>query len=144
MLKYTKILQRVIATNNNTIFYDGAVNRKNVLLFNDLIRIANGNNKRNIDIYLTSNGGDLMYAFLVYDLLKKSPKQINMFCHGYVISAASIIYLGGHTRYITPNSTMMIHQVSGSMKGTFNQLQDCYNGYKLSMDCMKKIYINEL
>jgi ATP-dependent protease ClpP protease subunit len=55
----------------------------------------------------------------------------------------SIIYLGGHTRYITPNSTMMIHQVSGSMKGTFNQLQDCYNGYKLSMDCMKKIYIDE-
>jgi ATP-dependent Clp protease protease subunit len=103
----------------------------------------NKSSSKEINIYLTSHGGDLDYSFLTYDLLKQSPKTINMYCHNSVISAASIIYLAGHNRYITPNSLIMIHQLSGSISGTYNHMNDYMQCYKLSMQNMKKIYKHE-
>lgn len=145
MLKNTlKKIKPVIKTEGNNLYFYGIINRNNVLALTSHIRELNNNNKvTHINIHMGSNGGDLQYGFLGYDLLKQSKKTINTFCEGSVMSSATLIYLAGQNRFITPHSTMLIHQLSGSFNGTYEDIKSVVAGYDSSMSCVKNIYMAE-
>lgn len=69
-----------------------------------------------IKIIITSPGGLLTGAFLIYDLfhLMKSPiYTVGRFC----ASAATLLLAGGSRRYLFPHAKVMLHLPSGMLAG---------------------------
>ena len=72
--------------------------------------------KKPIKLIITSPGGDLDSAFLLYDTIRliKSP----VYTLGrYCASAAALILAAGKKRYLMPHAKVMLHLPSGQMGG---------------------------
>jgi len=95
-----------------------------------------------IFLHITSEGGDLAMGFLAADVVKNSKVPIYTIVEGYCISAATLISVCGHKRYITENSLMLIHQLSAVQGGTYNNLRDHSSNNDLCMRQLKNIYLN--
>lgn len=65
-----------------------------------------------ITIYFSSPGGDVNQGLAIYDFIKSSPSQINIIASGQIMSMGFIIFLAGHNRIATPNTTFMMHSIS--------------------------------
>jgi ATP-dependent Clp protease, protease subunit len=94
-----------------------------------------------IYLYITSPGGIVTQALAVYDLIVDLRVPVYTVCKGLVASAGTIISMAGKKRFITPNSHMMIHQLSASHSGTFEKLGESYENSKLLMECLKRLYL---
>jgi len=140
---YKRFAPKIYINGPNVYFY-GSTNRNNILALTSCVRTLNNDKSiKSINLHMGSNGGDLEYGFLGYDLLKQSNKQINTFCEGSIASSATLIYLAGTNRFIAPHSTMLIHQLSATFNGTYEDIKDMMISYNLSMKAMKNIYKTE-
>jgi len=59
---------------------------------------------------------------------------------GNAASAATIISMVCHKRYITKHSFMLIHQLSSACAGTFQEIQDDFTNDTKFMDVLYKLY----
>ena len=73
-----------------------------------------------INIVINSFGG-MGTGF--YDYLKACPLPINTYVEGYCCSAATLLFLAGKNRYISPTSLFMIHSFSSSAPEVANEGQ---------------------
>lgn len=103
----------------------GAVN------FNLLSLIEQDNKKENteknfvrepIKLYISSCGGSIYDMWGLIDIIKTSPTPIYTYCTGYVMSAAFMIFISGHKRFIGEHSTLLYHQLSSRAQGTYQDL----------------------
>ena len=76
-----------------------------------------------IDLHIQSGGGSLMPTLYVCDVIKNSDTPIHTYIDGYCASAASLISVCGSKRYMTRHSALLIHQLSGTAAGKFNELK---------------------
>jgi len=76
-----------------------------------------------INIYINSPGGDVYAGLAIYDIgaLIKSP--IKTVCIGLAASMGAILMLMGKTRCATKHSRMMLHQPSGGVIGTADDIE---------------------
>ena len=81
-------------------------------------------NPHPIYLHITTNGGDLLAGFYGYDKIKSSLAPIHTIIEGCVASAGSLLSIAGSTRYITPNSHLLIHQLRTGLYGTYDNLVD--------------------
>ena len=95
-----------------------------------------------IKLHMQSLGGELMPSFYVCDLIQSIDTPIHIYIDGYVASAASLISVCGDKRYITPHSTMLIHQLKSSSTGKFNEMKDELNNLNFFMNNLKDIYLD--
>jgi len=96
----------------------------------------------NIKLYICSDGGDLNGAIAIYDRIKAlKTVKVHTFIEGSAASAATIISIAGHKRYIRPNSNALIHQLSTGFWGKFNEFEDEMKNLNLYMDTISKIYL---
>lgn len=65
-----------------------------------------------IDIYFSSEGGDIYNGLAIYDAMRACKCKIRMFASGKIMSAGIIIFLGANERYATPNTRFMVHSVA--------------------------------
>ena len=94
-----------------------------------------------IYLHITSMGGDGMYAFLAYDAIKRSKIPIYTISEGIACSAGTILAVAGIKKYATPNTFILIHQLSTSAAGTYEQILD-HNANNIEvMNTIKKIYL---
>lgn len=63
-----------------------------------------------IEIELSSDGGDAYSALAFFDRIRRSQCDIIIIAHGLVASAAVIILAAGDYRQITANSWVMVHE----------------------------------
>ena len=84
-----------------------------------------------IRLFITSNGGSVHQALLMYDLIQSLRIQVHTICRGYVASAGTILSLAGKKRFITSNSYMLIHQLSAGGWGKFSSMTDQYENAKV-------------
>lgn len=124
----------------NNIYFYGDINCANILKLTSYVRLLNKKKLQCINIHMASDGGELEYGFLGYDLLKKNHIRINTYCEGSVISAGTLIYLSGYNRYITPNSSILIHQLSHKCDGTYNNMIDSLYNTTIMMTKLQNIY----
>jgi len=96
-----------------------------------------------IYLHISSYGGYLHEAFLVYDYIKNSPIPIHTIVEGYAASAATVMSVAGAKRYITPTSIMLIHQLSTGMNGKFSELEEDINNSKQDMNKLYEIYVRD-
>ena len=93
-------------------------------------------------LHIFSPGGCVYSGFSLYDYILEYTKKIPVYTivEGMAASAATFISIAGTKRFITPNSYMMIHQLSTFVGGNFEQIQDGFNNSKKSMDKIMEIY----
>ena len=101
--------------------------------------------KPEIRIFIRSEGGDMHSGLSAMDCLtsQKSVK-IRTIADGVCASAATFILLGGRTRYMTPNSYVLIHQLNmDGQWGKFEDFKDQMGNLEKFMKRFSKIYLEE-
>lgn len=79
-----------------------------------LLKLDSMKSKKDIIFYINSPGGTVSEGMAIYDAMQMVKSDIQTICIGRCASMAAVILSGGTKgkRYITPNSEVMIHEVS--------------------------------
>lgn len=78
--------------------------------------------RKPIRIFFFSPGGDLDINYALIDTIKMSKTPIVGINIGQCASAAAYIFLSCHKRYMLPHAYFILHQGSGTLSGTFEQI----------------------
>ena len=138
---------------DNKIYFRASINEKTV---EKLIKIIDKKNKEYKDyidplkvkvaepqplyLHITSYGGDLMSSFRAIDSIKKSYLPIFTVVDGYAASGATLMSIVGKRRFMTPNSYMLIHQLSGGSIGKYWEIKDEYQNCEMWMNDIFMLY----
>jgi ATP-dependent Clp protease protease subunit len=74
-----------------------------------------------IQLYIQSFGGSVQDMWSLIDIIESSTTPIITICSGYCMSAAALIFIAGHYRYMYKHSTIMFHQMS---VGNYGKISD--------------------
>jgi len=97
--------------------YCGDINTINTSkLTNGLTHVAANGTKR-IHILFQSWGGFIGDGVFLYNALRKMGLEIILYNAGQVASAATLAFLGAHSRKTTANAVFMIHKSTNSTQG---------------------------
>ncbi len=108
---------------NKTIDAEVAENIVDQLLKLDTIK-----SKKDIIFYINSPGGSVSAGMAIYDAMQMVKSDVKTICIGRCASMAAVLLSGGTKgkRYITPNSEVMIHEVSSFNMGKVGELKIDY------------------
>lgn len=82
---------------------------------------------RTLNVIINSPGGHVGDALAIHDYLKdlqSKGKTVNTIGRGIVASSATLILLAGENPEMSANSWFMMHQVSGGIYGTVDQVEN--------------------
>ena len=94
-----------------------------------------------IHLHIQSEGGSLYHTLYIIDLIRKMETPVYTYVDGFAASAASLMSVVGAKRYMTDNSLILIHQLSGSESGKYNEMQDQMSNMSILMSIIRKIYL---
>jgi ATP-dependent Clp protease protease subunit len=94
----------------------------------------------NIYLHINSMGGCLFSAFSTIDTIKNSKVPIISIVEGCAASAATVISMVCHKRYVTSNSFMLIHQLSTGANGTYENMKDGFLNDTKLMELLYNLY----
>lgn len=80
--------------------------------------------RKEIKIYVNTDGGDLTSVLNFIDVISLSKTPIVTIGMGKIYSAGSLLMMAGHKRYIFPNTTCLIHSGSFGTMGTTDKVLD--------------------
>lgn len=100
------------------------------------------NQRKPIWIYIQSPGGDLYCMWSLVDAMLLSETPVYTVNIGYCASAASLIYLAGEKRYMTPRAKLLIHEGSAALSGDATKLLDASDSYKKELKAMKDFILD--
>lgn len=98
--------------------------------------------RKPIWIYILSPGGALTYMWAICDAINASKTPVYTVNAGLAASAASLIFISGHKRFMFKTSTVLIHEGSAELSGDAIKVMDQSEAYKKSLKQMKE-YILE-
>lgn len=76
-----------------------------------------------INVYINSYGGEVAEGLAIYNALKRHKAKINTFCDGFACSIASVIFMAGDERMMSPASLLMIHNAWTCASGNAQELR---------------------
>jgi len=94
-----------------------------------------------IYIYIHSYGGDVFAGLSCMDALLRCKVPVVTIVDGFVASAATLIMLGGHKRWMRENSSILIHQIRGESWGKYFDMKDEMFNCDQLMKTISEIYI---
>ena len=94
-----------------------------------------------IELYISSEGGEVFSAFSAVDRIKSSKVPVHSYVEGIAASAATLLSVIAHRRFIRSNSFMLIHQVRGGLWGNFVEFKDEMQNLELIMHYIKGLYL---
>ena len=95
-----------------TVNLTGDIDEENANTFATAFTEAMRTGQEIIPVVIHSTGGDVYSALKIHDLIKSSTVPVATVVTGCAMSAAAFIFTAGDFRYISPNSTIMLHDVS--------------------------------
>lgn len=111
---------------NGRIFIEGTINQNTAVWFASVMRHL-ADEKKTVDIYINSPGGEINSGLLMYDIIRSYKYPINMYCIGMAASMGAVLLAGGQKgrRYILPHSKVMIHEplISGGFGGSATTIE---------------------
>lgn len=144
--KYVKVL-------GNEIYFSGEINEDSIHELNTTLRkvqidmitkaTAIGVEPPGILLYIRSDGGCLFSGLSAMDHINSMKIPVTTIVDGWCCSAATFLLLGGHRRLMRKNSYVLIHQLSSTIWGKFEELRDEMNAANKFMDHIKRIYKQE-
>lgn len=78
-------------------------------LLKSLLILEEESKEEPVTIYLCTSGGDVYYAFAIYDIIKNCPFDVEIIAFGKCMSAGTIILQAADTRSCYSSTTFMIH-----------------------------------
>ena len=138
--------------NSNEIYFYTDVNNESCVLLNKSItdlgkqlqiaKITFGLEETpHIKLYINSDGGEVFGALSSVDRISKSEVPIHSYVEGMVASAATLISVSCHKRYIRKNSIILIHQLRSWFGGTHENFKDEVHNLDVLSNIIKQIYL---
>lgn len=93
-----------------------------------------------VHIHIHSDGGDALAGLGAMDAIRTCKAHTITYADGFVASAATFMLLAGNEVRIHKHSTLLIHQMSTSFWGRYEDLKDEMNNSDSIMEIIKKIY----
>ncbi len=93
--------------------------------------------RKPIRLFVHSYGGDLDFMWGMIDAIETSVTPVYTINVGTAASAAGLIFMAGHRRFMTPRATVLIHEGSASMSGDATKVLDASDNYRKSLKKMK-------
>lgn len=94
-----------------------------------------------IKLYINSDGGEVFGALSIIDRIRSSKVPVHSYVEGLVASAATLISVSCHKRYMHKHAVMLIHQVSSWFTGTHENFKDEYKNLEVLMDLLQNVYL---
>ena len=141
----------VVCEQNRIYFYSEVERTKNLKL-NKFIRnldldLVNRGNVLNIDdlppmyLHIQSYGGCVFSGFSSIDYIKGTKAPICSIVEGCAASAATLMSVVADKRFMTEHAFMLIHQLSGGVWGTYEDIVDNKKNCARLMKMIKNIYL---
>lgn len=93
-----------------------------------------------LKIHIRSEGGDVNEGFAIYDALTNSGKTVETIGEGIVASIATVIFLSGSKRTMSPNAEFLIHNPWTFGGGTSKDMQKQADELKAIEDKLMNFY----
>ena len=141
----------VVDVVNNTIYFYSEVNRPKILELNKAINnlsvnlinqasLLKSQTPANIYLNINSFGGSVFAALSAVDTIQASDVPVCTIVEGCAASAATLMSVVGTRRAIRKSAFMLIHQLSSSMWGKYEEQKDQMQNNDLLMEAIKDIY----
>ena len=143
--------EKHISVHENKIYYYAGVNRDSASELNKKIgeleskSLTLGNTldldqPPTIKIYINSGGGSITSGISSMDTILRCKVPVNTYVDGFAASAATFLSVVGEKRFISRNSYMLIHQLSGNFWGKYSEFEDEKQNLDLMMKTIKDVY----
>lgn len=97
--------------------------------------------RKPIKCIISNRGGVSDYANTLVDLISISKTPVWGFAIGMCASAASMIYLSCHKRFVLPSATFLFHQGSCSnLSGNYSELKSFMDDYQTDIKNLTEFY----
>ena len=128
----------------NNIFFYGDVCWEAAVQINIALHKLNSSSAvrktKNINLFIHSDGGDLMAGLSCMDHISFSSIPVTTIVDGFAASAAAVMFLGGAKRKMMPHSFVLIHQLSTGFWGKYEDIKDEVKNCDLLMKNALDIY----
>ena len=94
--------------------------------------------RKPIWLYLMNYGGDADCGWALINAILTSETPIYIVNLGVCASAAALIFMAGHKRYMFKNSTVTIHEGSAQFSGDSTKVLDAGESYKAMLNHMRE------
>ena len=98
-----------------------------ITIDDEMEKIEIGYQRPPIHLHINSPGGSIYDMWALVDLILTSQTPIYTYCYGYAMSAAFVLFICGHRRFIAPHATLMYHQLSSTQEGTYANLAENFD-----------------
>ena len=95
------------------------------LIVAQLIHLESEDPDKDISMYINSPGGSVYAGLAIYDTMQYIKPDVQTICVGIAMSMGALLLGGGAPgkRLVTPNSKILIHQVSGGFQGQATDIE---------------------
>lgn len=109
--------------------------------YKDFVRLERDPTISIITIVIDSFGGDAYSMIAMRDLMKTSTKQVSTIVMGKAMSCGAFLAAAGSKglRFCSPNSTIMIHEVSA---GTYGKVEEMIHEIKDITRLNRQVFVN--
>jgi len=98
------------ALKSGILYVSGDISDESIYtIYHPLLELRNNSRIKQVEILINSAGGDARLGLTIAKFIANSKKKIITRVVGVAQSAAAIIFLGGHTRIVSPGSELMFH-----------------------------------
>ena len=99
--------------------------------------------RKPIWLYILSSGGAITHMWAICDAINLSKTPIYTVNVGLAASAASLIFISGHKRFMFPKATVLIHEGSAELSGDAIKVMDQSEAYRKSLKQMKEYILQK-
>jgi ATP-dependent Clp protease protease subunit len=95
------------------------------LVVAQLIHLESEDPDKDVSIYVNSPGGSVYAGLAIYDTMQYIKPDVQTICVGVAMSMGALLLAGGAhgKRMTTPNSKILIHQVTGGFQGQATDIE---------------------
>lgn len=106
------------------LFIDKEINAKTASAIVAKLLYLDADSHEDITIYINSPGGEISSGFMIYDTMQFIKSDVQTVSLGTSASMAAVLLLAGTKgkRKILPNSSVMLHDLSGGASGKFSDI----------------------
>ena len=136
---------------DNKIYFYSEVNEESSIMLesklinlnNDILKIKKKYNYDNgpIKLHIQSMGGSLFHTLYLIDLIKNLNTPVHTYVDGFAASAATLLVVAGKRKFMTKNSLMLIHQLSGGLNGKYSEMKDESENIDTLMNIITDFYL---
>ena len=98
--------------------------------------------RKPIRIYIFNYGGGADYMWMLTDVIAISETPVYTVNMGQCCSAAALIFMSGHKRYMLPMSSVLIHEGSSEISGDAVKVLDQAKSYESMVKRMHRYIID--